>query len=119
MTKTTFTFADIQIAWASEADGFIDVSLLDDALPGGQPSTVGRVRLTATEAALVIAQLTSQLARLGMTAKPAPSTPLDLDARYRVNDVLTALSQEFGVDMEGDDLNELTHHVADAIEDAS
>ncbi len=36
--------------------------------------------------------------------------------RYRVNDVLTALANECGVDLDDDALNELTHHVADVLE---
>lgn len=36
--------------------------------------------------------------------------------RYRVNDVLTALAAEMGVELDDDTLNDLTHHVADALE---
>lgn len=36
--------------------------------------------------------------------------------RTRVNDRLTSLMEEFGVIMDDDALNELTHHVADVME---
>lgn len=38
--------------------------------------------------------------------------------RYRVNDALTALAAECGVEMPDEQLNELTHHVADEIDKA-
>jgi hypothetical protein len=36
--------------------------------------------------------------------------------RYRVNDVLSGLAAECGVTLDDDTLNELTHHVADVLE---
>lgn len=39
--------------------------------------------------------------------------------RYRVNDALGALANEFGIELDDDTLNELTHHVADVLETAT
>jgi hypothetical protein len=36
--------------------------------------------------------------------------------RYDVNDALTALASRFGVELDDDELNELTHHVADVLD---
>jgi hypothetical protein len=36
--------------------------------------------------------------------------------RYRVNDVLSGLAAECGVTLDDDTLNDLTHHVADVLE---
>jgi hypothetical protein len=41
--------------------------------------------------------------------------PLD---RYLVNDALSALASDHGVELEDDTLNELTHHVADVLDGA-
>lgn len=39
--------------------------------------------------------------------------------RYKVNDVLTALSNDVGVPLDDATLNELTHTVADALDEAA
>ena len=38
--------------------------------------------------------------------------------RFAVNDALTNLSYDFGVELDDDTLNELTHHVADVLDAA-
>lgn len=42
--------------------------------------------------------------------------PFTAEQKYRINDVLTALADEMGVEIDDDTLNELTHHVADVLD---
>ena len=56
---------------------------------------------------------TDEHAELGFPLHMEDTMTVD---RYRINDVLGALSAEFSVTLDDDTLNELTHHVADVIE---
>lgn len=48
-----------------------------------------------------------------MVSENKPKVPVD---RFALNDMLTAYTFEIGARLEDDDLNELTHQVADFIE---
>jgi hypothetical protein len=63
-------------------------------------------------------------AATGMVAGPgAPGSPSSTQSdvplnRYRINDALSALAMEMGVDLGENALDELTHHVAEMLEKA-